>query len=115
MTAERTTAHVFPGRAVLLTLFPTRENGRFSLADAEASVRSRTPYRSPERDLRALAPLVGASSAVLRPPLREVASSLSTHELTDVSKPDSSSMTIFGRERGGSRAREGGRVAERGR
>ena len=97
-----------------LTLFPCRENVGFYPPDAEPSVRSRTPHRSPARDLRALAPLVGALSTVLRPPLREVASSLSTHELTDVWKTDSSAMTRFGRDRGGSRAREGGRVAERG-
>ena len=99
---------------IISTLFPPRGNGRFHPPDAEPSVRSCTPHRSPARDLRALAPLVGALSTVHRPLLREVASSLSTHELTDVWKTDSSAMTRFDRDRGGSRAREVGRVAERG-
>ena len=97
-----------------LTLFPTRENVGFHPPDAEPSVRSCTPHRSPARDLRALTPLVGALSTVLRPPSREVASSLSTHERKEVSMTPSSSKTIICRDRGGSRAREGGRVAERG-
>ena len=53
----------------------------FERADVDPSVRPCTSHRSLAHDLRLLAPSTGMLSVVLQPPLREVASFLSIHEL----------------------------------
>ena len=64
-----------------LTLDQRREMAAFERADADPSVRSCLSHRSLARDLRLLEPSAGMLSVVLQPAFREVASSLSTHEL----------------------------------
>ena len=54
----------------------------FERADADPSVRSCTSHRSLARDLRLLTPSAEVLPVVLQPPVRRVASSLSSHELS---------------------------------